>query len=135
MIINGCEINELTRERIAQMEGDTPTNVMRYWLRVRHPCIDFTRAWDNPPQMWIAKDSLSQAYEIADEIDAKFTRFEGENAKLRELVRDMYGYIENSDCVASCVDFCEHDITDDGCCKNGLCWYENQMRNLGIEVE
>lgn len=62
---------------------------------------------------------------------------ERENAKLRELVQDMWGFIENADRLndnAGCTDYCEHDTTDDGCCKTGKCWYEQRLRELGVEV-
>ena len=61
-----------------------------------------------------------------------------ENAKLRELVRDMYGFIERTDeecgdvTFSDCFDYCIHCTTDDGCCKNGECWYEQHMRELGV---
>lgn len=57
---------------------------------------------------------------------------------LEELVLDMWGFIENADCLndnAGCTDYCEHDTTDDGCCKTGKCWYEQRLRELGVEVE
>ena len=63
-----------------------------------------------------------------------------ENAKLRELVRDMWGFIEGTDedsgdvTFSSCFDYCKHDTADDGCSKTGECWYEQRMRELGVEV-
>lgn len=64
-----------------------------------------------------------------------------ENAKLRELVQDMYGFIESTDencgdvTFSDCFDYCKHDSADDGCCKTGECYYERRMRELGIEVK
>ena len=64
-----------------------------------------------------------------------------ENAKLRELVEDMYGFIKrmDEDCgdvtFSDCFDYCKHDTADDGCCKTGGCWYEQRLRELGIEVD
>lgn len=63
-----------------------------------------------------------------------------QNAKLRELCADMYGFIKrmDEDCgdvtFSDCFDYCKHDTADDGCCKTGECWYEQRMRELGIEV-
>jgi hypothetical protein len=63
-----------------------------------------------------------------------------DNVKLRELVRDMYGFIERTDedcgdvTFSDCFDYCKHDTADDGCCKTGECWYERRMRELGVEV-
>lgn len=65
----------------------------------------------------------------------------GENAKLRELCADMYGFIKrmDEDCgdvtFSDCFDYCKHDTADDGCCKTGECWYEQRLRELGIEVD
>lgn len=62
-------------------------------------------------------------------------------ARLEELVLDMYGFIERMDeecgdvTFSDCFDYCKHDTTDDGCCKTGECWYEQRMRELGLEVE
>lgn len=64
-----------------------------------------------------------------------------ENAKLRELVADMWGFIEGTDedcgdvTFSSCFDYCKHDTADDGCSKTGECWYEPRLRELGIEVD
>lgn len=64
-----------------------------------------------------------------------------ENAKLQELCADMYGFIKrmDEDCgdvtFSDCFDYCKHDTADDGCCKTGECWYEQRLRELGIEVE
>ena len=71
----------------------------------------------------------------------KLCEREVENAKLRELVRDMYGFIERTDeecgdvTFSDCFDYCKHDATDDGCCKTGECWYEQRMRELGVKVD
>lgn len=64
-----------------------------------------------------------------------------ENAKLRELVRDMYGFIQSmdEDCgdviFSDCFDYCKHEAADDGCRKIGKCWYDRRMHELGVEVE
>ena len=64
-----------------------------------------------------------------------------ENAKMRELVADMWGFIEGTDedcgdvTFSSCFDYCKHDTADDGCSKTGDCWYEQRMRELGVEVD
>lgn len=64
-----------------------------------------------------------------------------QNAKLRELCEDMYGFIKrmDSECgdvtFSDCFDYCKHDTADDGCTKTGMCWYERRMRELGVEVE
>lgn len=66
---------------------------------------------------------------------------EAEKDRLRELVRDMNGFIRSmdEDCgditFSDCFDYCKHDTADDGCCKTGECWYEHRMRELGIEVD
>ena len=63
-----------------------------------------------------------------------------ENAKLRELVADMWGFIEGTDedcgdvTFSSCFDYCKHDTADDGCSKTGECWYEQRMRELGVDA-
>ena len=63
------------------------------------------------------------ACKIADEVDA-------ENAKLRELVRDMHEYISSDYCHTSC----KHEPNDMGCYEAG-CWYDKALRELGIEVD
>lgn len=69
----------------------------------------------------------------ADELQAEI-------AMLKELVRDMWGFIEGTDedsgdvTFSSCFDYCKHDTADDGCSKTGECWYEQRMRELGVEV-
>ena len=63
-----------------------------------------------------------------------------ENAKLRELCADMYGFIKrmDEDCgdvtFSDCFDYCKHDTADDGCCKTGECWYEQRMRELEVDA-
>lgn len=71
----------------------------------------------------------------------KIAQLQTDNAKLRELCADMYGFIKrmDEDCgdvtFSDCFDYCKHDTADDGCCKTGECWYEQRMRELGIEVD
>lgn len=68
-------------------------------------------------------------------------RVEERCARLRELVRDMYGFIKrmDEDCgdvtFSDCFDYCKHDTAGDGCCKTGECWYERSVRELGIGVD
>lgn len=54
-------------------------------------------------------------------------KMDAENAKLRELVRDLYGFIP-----ADCIDYCKHATADNGCFKIGECWYDRRMRELGV---
>lgn len=80
-------------------------------------------------------ESASEGMHLIREMDV------AENAKLRELCADMYGFIKrmDEDCgdvtFSDCFDYCKHDTADDGCCKTGECWYEQRLRELGIEVE
>ena len=70
--------------------------------------------------------------------DVEASRLKAENAKLRELTRDMYGVMW-----ACAEQRCTH--RDEGCfrvrgnhsddiCASGRCWYEDRMSELGIEV-
>jgi len=91
------------------------------------------RAGDGSMEWVYEPIQASVLLDIADMLD--------ENAKLRELCADMYGFIErmDEDCgdvtFSDCFDYCKHDTADDGCCKTGECWYEQRLRELGIEVE
>ena len=73
--------------------------------------------------------------------ECELDRAKAENAKLRELCEDMYGFIKrmDSECgdvtFSDCFDYCKHDTADDGCTKTGMCWYERRMRELGVEVD
>lgn len=75
------------------------------------------------------------------EAEREVRQLKAENAKLRELCADMYGFIKrmDEDCgdvtFSDCFDYCKHDTADDGCCKTGECWYEQRLRELGIEVD
>ena len=72
--------------------------------------------------------------------DADVDQLQAENDKLRELVADMWGFIEGTDedcgdvTFSSCFDYCKHDTADDGCSKTGECWYEQRMRELGVDA-
>ena len=92
----------------------------------RDRCGDGSVEWVyTPMQTWVLLDA-------ADMLD--------ENAKLRELVADMWGFIEGTDedcgdvTFSSCFDYCKHDTADDGCSKTGECWYEQRMRELGVDA-
>lgn len=67
-------------------------------------------------------------------------RLQSENAKLRELTQDMYGFIRRMDeecgdvTFSDCFDYCKHDTADDGCCKTGECWYERRMQEILDEI-
>lgn len=83
---------------------------------------------------------VTTAYVLADELGERIDQLSADNAKLRELCADMYGFIKrmDEDCgdvtFSDCFDYCKHDTADDGCCKTGECWYEQRLRELGIEV-
>lgn len=85
-------------------------------------------------QLAAAKHDLSLLSSVVVESKA-------ENAKLRGLRADMYGFIKrmDEDCgdvtFSDCFDYCKHDTADDGCCKTGECWYEQRLRELGVEVD
>lgn len=53
------------------------------------------------------------------------------NAKLRELVRDMYLCSDET-----CTDCEHHDYSGEGFwCKRGIGWKKARMRELGVEVD
>ena len=67
---------------------------------------------------------------------------EVENAKLRELCADMYvtldGMNEQSFSVSgyvSCADVCPHWMGECSMLHPDECWYEQALRELGIEVD
>lgn len=70
-------------------------------------------------------------------------RLEAENAKLRELVRDLVttvrgcGQDEDGYGQLPCEEVCPHWSNDGECTRlhRDQCWYEEQARELGIEVE
>ena len=73
---------------------------------------------------------IANIMEPADWQDREMERLEAENAKLRELVRDMWngmcGY--GHDCR-----FCEHYELCEGQRFVGECEYRRRMRELGVE--
>lgn len=63
--------------------------------------------------------------EPADWQDREMERLEAENAKLRELVRDMWEDVCNAPCCA----YCDHSDYDGDKCE-----LRDRMRELGVEV-
>lgn len=68
------------------------------------------------------RSCLSDSAENSKQIMHEAHVQEEENAKLRELVRNLYACINNRDC-----DYCEY--------VDEACEFERNMRELGIEVE
>lgn len=85
-------------------------------------------------------DAQTEAMAAYCQAEHDLKQLQAENAKLRELCADMYGFIKrmDEDCgdvtFSDCFDYCKHDTADDGCCKTGECWYEQRMHELGVEV-
>ena len=102
---------------------------------LRNDC-DIEASWDGLRHFW--------SIELTEDgclMRDRACKAEAENAKLQELCADMYGFIKrmDEDCgdvtFSDCFDYCKHDTADDGCCKTGECWYEQRLRELGIEVD
>lgn len=98
--------------------------------------------------IWELRDDLQRANDAVQDAEHdesmawdRVRKADAEADKLRELCADMYGFIKrmDEDCgdvtFSDCFDYCKHDTADDGCCKTGECWYEQRLRELGVEVE
>ena len=69
---------------------------------------------------------IANIMEPADWQDREMERLEAENAKLRELVRDMEAAFIHGPCYRWC-EFKEP-------CNGDRCQYRDRMRELGVEV-
>lgn len=126
----GYELDEQMRCYIKDNEGDVPTSVMRYWLKLCHSCIDVTSPVKGDPfHLWLTDDSLSDAFEIADEIDAEFAKLKQEREQLRDLLCELWNScpVWEDDCLK-----CEHCTGDGGVLD---CELYSQMREFGIDFD
>ncbi len=96
----------------------------------------------------VLKDGLVdtvEKYDVTNQFKAMTEPLRADNAKLRELVRDMYGYASNRE-IELCNECARADDGDCGACGeyDGACGiakqrfeelYSDRVRELGIEVE
>ena len=73
---------------------------------------------------------IANIMEPADWQDREMERLEAENAKLRELVRDMHKALFSLN-----LDHCQACPREDTCVFIHECAFERDMRELGIEVD
>ena len=129
-MIMGYELDEQMRNHIKRSVGDTPTNVMRYWLRLCHSCTDVTSPIDGGPHhLWLTEESLADAFEIADEIDAEFS-------KLKDIA-STYASIANHTCDRwdNC-EYCPFGRYGENMrrkCELGVA--NDALKELGIEIK
>ena len=74
--------------------------------------------------------------DYADQMEAREKKAVGENAKLRELVRDMMGFFEDGDWCVKCErarDCQAQEQYEDDCLMRFV--FRDRMRELGIEAE
>lgn len=72
---------------------DTPTDDIRLWSSLTHSVVEYTGpepfGMDGSVCLWLHERSATQLLDMCDELDAKFSDLKAENAKLRELVKDI----------------------------------------------
>ena len=73
---------------------------------------------------------IANIMEPADWQDREMERLQAENAKLRELVRDMHKALFSLN-----LDHCQACPREDTCVFIHECAFERDMRELGIEVD
>ena len=103
----------------------------------RDRCGDGSVEWTyTPMQTWVlldAADMLDENAKLVMKLNAEHLvrqNVERENAKLRELVRDMHKALFSLN-----LDHCQACPREDTCVFIHECAFERDMRELGIEVD
>lgn len=114
---------------------DVPTDDIRWWSGQTHSVVEYTGpkpfGMDGSVRLWLHERSAAQLLDMCDELDAKFSDLEAENAKLRELVIALQ-HCRDGRCDGECPMFTP---TDNNRGIPPVCEAYGVMRELGIEVD
>ena len=110
--------------------GSVPIVAMRLWLRAAHAVVELTGPTDGDGKtfgsdgnvsLWLHKSDLALGNVLLDRISS-------ENAKLRELARELWTYAEQE---LVCDETCPYGAV----CDWRDCVFTRRMRELGVEVD
>ena len=109
--------------------GSVPIVAMRLWLRAAHAVVELTGPTDGDGKtfgsdgnvsLWLHKSDLALGNVLLDRISS-------ENAKLRELVRELWFYAEQE---LVCDSTCQYGAV----CDWRDCVFRRSMRELGVDA-